>query len=220
MSLSIKEKVKAITKLLFEPKVFYKFISFRAFGYIMETGWLPSFKSGKPVDFNLEPIPWFTYAAIDFLKGKLNKNLSVLELGSGNSTFFFSERVADITSLEHSKEWYQEILNKIPSNVELIFTGSNTAEEYLKPISKTDKKFDIIIIDSIFRNECLVECLNYLTDQGIIIFDDTERNEYLEGIEFAVKEGFKKLDFSGIAPGIFFRKCTTIFYKEDNCFNI
>ncbi|MEJ2506834.1 MAG: hypothetical protein P8Y81_11300 [Ignavibacteriaceae bacterium] len=165
MSLSIKEKVKAITKLLFEPKVFYKFISFRAFGYIMETGWLPSFKSGKPVDFNLEPIPWFTYAAIDFLKGKLNKNLSVLELGSG-------------------------------------------------------KKFDIIIIDSIFRNECLVECLNYLTDQGIIIFDDTERNEYLEGIEFAVKEGFKKLDFSGIAPGIFFRKCTTIFYKENNCFNI
>jgi len=220
MSLPIKEKVKAIGKLLFEPKVFYKLISFRAFGYILETGWLNSFKSGRPVDINLEPLPWFTYAAIDFLKVKLNKNLDVLELGSGNSTFFFSERVAKVTSLEHSREWYQEILKKIPGNVELIFTESNTAEEYLKPISKTDKKFDVIIIDSLFRNECFVECLNHLTDQGIIIFDDMERNEYLEGIEFAMKKGFKQLDFSGIAPGIFFRKCTTVFYKENNCFKI
>ena len=68
MSLSIKEKVKAITKLLFEPKVFYKFISFRAFGYIMETGWLPSFKSGKPVDFNLEPIPGFIVGMVKIKK--------------------------------------------------------------------------------------------------------------------------------------------------------
>lgn len=220
MSLPIKEKIKAIAKLLFEPKVFYKLISFRAFGYILETGWLNSFKSGKPVDINLKPLPWFTYATIDFLKLRLDRDLNILELGSGNSTFFFSERVAKITSLEHSKEWYQEIFNKIPYNVELIFTKSNTAEEYLKPISNIEKKYDIIIIDSLFRNECLVECLNYLTGQGIIIFDDTERNEYLEGIQFALKKGFKQLDFSGIAPGIFFRKCTTVFYRENNCLNI
>jgi len=220
MSLPIKEKFKAVAKLLLEPKLLYKLISFRAFGYLLETGWFNSYKLKKPVDGNFDPIPWFTYSAIDFLSSSFNTNLKVLELGSGNSTLFLAKRVGKVISIEHAKNWYQEILEKVPGNVELIYTESNNVEAYLKPLSTKGEIYDVIIIDAIFRNESLKECLKYINEKSVIVFDDTDRKEYSEAITFAKNNGFKQLEFSGIAPGVFFKKCTTILYRDLNCLGI
>jgi len=220
MSLPLKEKLKAIVKLILEPKVLYKLISFRAFGYLLETGWFNSFKSGKPVDNNLNPLPWFTYSAIDFLKSRLNDQLKVLELGSGNSTLFFAGRVGKVISIEHNEDWFKKILKEVPGNTELIYTDSKNVDEYLKPLSAKEEIFDVIIIDAIFRNESLKSCMKYTNEKSVIIFDDTDRKEYNEGIAYAINNGFKQLEFSGIAPGVSFRKCTSVFYKDSNCLNI
>ncbi len=112
MSYSVKDKFKTVIKLLSEPKVLYSLVSFRSFGYLLETGWFESFKSGEPVDADLKPIPWFTYSAIDFLKERLNNKLNILEFGSGNSTLFFAERVKKVISFEHSKDWHTENFEK------------------------------------------------------------------------------------------------------------
>jgi hypothetical protein len=219
MSLTIKEKIKTVLKLLNEPKVFYTLVSFRSFGYLLETGWLASYKSGESVDAELKPIPWFTYSAIDFLKDKLNSNLNILEFGSGNSTLFIAERAKKVISFEHSRDWYQKILKKIPANADLTITSSLSSKDYLRPLIE-ELRFDVIIVDGLFRNECITASLKYLSEVGIIILDDSERTDYAEGISFLIKNGFRQLNFSGIAPGIFFRKCTTIFYKDKNCLNI
>ena len=219
MSLSIKDKFKTIIKLVSEPKLFYSLVSFRSFGYLLETGWFESFKSGEPVDSALKPIPWFTYSAIDFLKEKLNSNLSILEFGCGNSTLFFAARVKKVISFEHSKAWHQKILKKIPANAELTITSSLSAKDYLKPLIE-DMRFDVIIVDGLFRNECITVSLEHISETGVIILDDSEREEYNEGIALLIQSGLRQLKFSGIAPGIFFRKCTTIFYNDTNCLNI
>ena len=219
MSLTLKEKVRTIIQLISEPKVLYSLVSFRSFGYLLESGWFESFKSGEPVDAELKPIPWFTYSAIDFLKDKLNSNLNILEFGSGNSTLFFAERVKKVISFEHNKDWHQKILKKIPANAELAITSSLTARDYLKPLAE-ELRFDVIIVDGLFRNECITGSLEHLSETGVIILDDSEREEYNEGIAFLIQSGLRQLKFSGIAPGIFFRKCTTIFYKDQNCMNI
>ena len=187
-------------------------VSFRSFGYFLETGWFESFKSGKPVDSELKPIPWFTYSAIDLLKERLNKNLSILEFGSGNSTLFFAERVKKVISFEHSKDWHQKILKKIPANVELTITSPLSAKDYLKPLIE-ELRFDVIIVDGLFRNGCITASLMHLTEAGVIILDDSERDEYNEGIAFLIQSGFRQLNFSGIAAGIFFRKCRPSFIK-------
>ena len=217
--MTIKEKIKTVLKLLSEPKVPYALISFRSFGYLLQTGWFNSFKSGESVDADYKPIPWFTYSAIDFLKERLNNNLNILEFGIGNSTIFLGERVKKVTSLEHNKEWYQKILKKIPANAELTITSSLSAKDYLQPLAN-ELRFDVIIVDGLFRNECIKTSLKHLSEVGIIILDDSERTDYAEGISFLINNGFRQLNFSGIAPGIFFRKCTTIFYKDKNCMNI
>ena len=220
MSLTVKEKIKAILQLLREPKVLNSIISFRSFGYLLQTGWFNSFKQGKPFDKDNNPIPWFTYPAVEFLSERLNNEMNVFEFGSGNSTLFFAERVNAITSVEHNKDWYDIISNQSPENSKIIFTKTELSKEYTKALEITNQRFDIIIVDGIYRNDCIKISLKYLSEAGIIILDDAERNDYSEGIKFLQKNGFRQIDFSGIAPGIFFRKCTTIFYKDKNCLNI
>jgi hypothetical protein len=219
MPLTLKEKLEAITKLLFEPKVVTKLISFRSYGYFLDTGWFNSFKSGESVNAKFNPIPWFTYPAIDFLHERLNKNLRVLEFGSGNSTLFLAERVKEVLSYEHNRDWLAKISLKKPDSVKLKNTSAASPDEYLFGLSN-EEKFEIIIVDGLFRNECLLKSLPHLSGNGVIILDDSERVEYNPGINFLIENNFKQISFSGIAPGIFFRKCTSFFYKSENCLGI
>jgi hypothetical protein len=52
------------------------------------------------------------------------------------------------------------------------------------------------------------------------VLDDSERDFYAPGIAFLKKQGFKELAFSGISPGLFYYKTTSVFYKIDNCLGI
>lgn len=220
MSLQIKEKLKTIIQLVTEPKVIRLLISFRSFGYLLETGWLNSFKKGNPVDSNFKPLPWFTYSAIDFLEEKLRADFTILEFGCGNSTLFFAERVKRVVSIENNSEWYDKLRLNAPQNVELILTSSESARQYLNKVKNLKEKFDLVTIDGLFRNESISESMNLVNEIGIVILDDSERREYKDGVRILIESGYKKIDFSGVAPGIFFRKCTTIFYKDNNCLNI
>ena len=108
--------------LIKEPKILSSLISLRAFGYLVDTGWFNSFKSGEPVGNNFEPLPWFTYSFIDFLTERLNNDFDVFEFGSGNSTLFFAKRIKHVTSVEHNVEWYNKLISKISDNVNLLLS--------------------------------------------------------------------------------------------------
>ncbi len=211
MSLTIKEKINTILKLVSEPKVFFSLVSFRSFGYLLEIGWFNAFKQGMSLDKDNNPIPWFTYPSIEFISERLNKNLFVFEFGSGNSTLFFSERVRQVTAVEHNSDWFDKISKKVSTNSSIILTSSKNSDEYINTLQMSNQNYDIIIVDGIYRNECLVESIKHLTETGVIILDDSERDDYVEGITFLLKNGFRQINFSGIAPGIFFRKCTLNF---------
>jgi len=220
MSLPIKDKIKTIFKLIFEPSILISLLSLRAWGYLLDMGWFNSFKQAKPLDINNNPIPWFTYPAIEFLSERLNKKLNVFEFGSGNSSLFFAEKVNQIISVEHNKDWYNKISKQSPLNSKIIYAKADLSNEYLDAIKMSDQKFDIIIVDGIYRNECLIESVSYLSESGVIILDDSERQEYSEGISKVLGNKFKRVNFWGISPGYLYRKSTTIFYKNSNCINI
>ena len=83
-----------------------------------------------------------------------------------------------------------------------------------------DVKFDIIIVDGRDRVNCCLESLSALSNKGVVVLDDSEREHYAEAIQFFKSNGFKELSFSGISPGLFYRKSTSVFYKDSNCLDI
>lgn len=189
-------------------------------GELKENGWMKSFVTKKSVDKNGENIPWFTYPMVEFLKEKLTKNQTVFEYGCGGSTKWFAERVAYITAVEHDKYWKEFIEKNILQNMKLIYQPLDNEASYSKSIQQTVSKFDIIIVDGKERELCVKNCINNLSENGIILLDDSFRNDYKESIRFLLDMGFKSLNFWGMVPVVAHKSCTTIFYRESNVFNI
>lgn len=221
MALTLKQKINSISYFLTHPQALKMILSFRESGYLYEEGWFRSLEEKKPVDKDGNPIPWFTYPAIEFLKERLNKDMIAFEYGCGNSTLFFSERIKEIVSIETDRDWYNKIKFKLKSNCNLIFYDNNSADyNYPEAIKQFNKIFDVIIVDAIERNEVIKIAADYLSNSGVLILDNSDVEDYKIGIEYLMAKGFKKLDFWGIQAAYINRTCTTIFYRPDNCLGI
>jgi len=189
-------------------------------GYLSTSGWLKSYMAGVPIDKYGNPIPWYTYSFISFIKNRINKKMMVFEYGSGNSTLWWAGRVKQVISYEHDKSWYEEMEACIPKNVELHYVGLQYGGEYSKKISKYIGMFDIVVIDGRDRVNCSKNCLNALKKGGVIIWDNSERKCYREGYDYLIGSGYKRIDFNGMGPVNAYPWSTTIFYKEDNCLGV
>lgn len=189
-------------------------------GYLLEVGWFKSFRVKEALNQDGNPIPWTTYPFIDFINDRLSKELTVFEFGAGSSTLFFSLYVKHVTAVEHNIHWFNKLEGKKPLNVTLVFTDLCKKGEYAGTVNNSKIKYNLIFVDGEERISCIKNAVSSLTDDGVIILDDSERLEYKEGIDYLLNLGFKKIDFWGIAPSILFKKCTTVFYKSDNVLNI
>lgn len=218
--MKLQDKIIAILRLFLKPKLLRTLLFSSDNGYLVDTGWVNSFLKNEPVNKFGEPIPWLTYPAVKFISERLNPELTIFEYGSGNSTLFYSKHVKKVVSVEHNRFWYDRIKPRLPKNSEIRLVDIDYNGRYCKSITETGQKFNVVIIDAEDRINCIKNCLDNLTEDGVIILDDSEREEYLEGINFLLQKGFKKIDFSGISGGYMNHKTTTIFYKNINCFNI
>jgi len=144
----------------------------------------------------------------------------LFEYGSGNSTIYYSQRVKKVIAVEHNKAWFDKVNNRLNKNAEIIFKEINEDGDYCRTIKSTNEKYHVIIIDAEDRVNCIKNCHDNLTGDGVIILDDSNREEYSAGIKYLFENGFLQITFWGIAPGSFHNKSTTVFYRSNNCFNI
>lgn len=190
--------------------------------YLVKTGLLGSWiipreTSDFYYDEELEINPWFGKSIIDLIKKRLNKTLSVFEWGGGNSTLFWSSHVKDVVSVEHDREWYEKMLSVVPDNVSMRYCRLEYDGEYCRAVLEEKKEFDIILIDGRDRGRCARNAVLRLKENGIIIWDDSEREAYRAGREFLRERGFKQLEISSIgygSPGT--EQFTSIFYRRNN----
>lgn len=213
------KKTESYTSLL-NPARVKTLLSFGLKGYLSEIGWFKSFESKSPLGLNSEPIPWVTYSFIDFIADRIQKEHTVFEFGSGNSTIYYAQRAQKVVSVEHDKAWFDKISLSTPANSEMIYCELQKNGDYSKMPESLGLKFDIIIVDGRDRVNCCLHSLGALTEQGVVILDDSEREQYAVAISFFKQEGFRELSFSGISPGLFYRKSTSVFYKDKNCLGI
>ncbi len=189
-------------------------------GFLVECGWIKSFKTEKIVDRDGNPLPWLTYSFIEFIKTRLDKKMKMFEYGSGYSTLFYSKYVRKVDGVEHDRNWYDFMKNKLPRNANILYKELEYSGEYSKAVQQTNEAYDIIIIDGQDRVNCMKNALKALSSRGVIILDDSQRERYYTGINYLLNKGFKRIDFWGISTGPLLSKRTTIFYREKNCFNI
>ncbi len=195
------------------------FLNFQKEGFFPKSGWTRSWQEGKPVSPNNEPRPWLSFPANCLLEERLKKNMKVFEFGSGNSTLFLGSRVGLLHSVEHDKEWFEKSDPKPYQNTEIFFCPleNGSYPDFPRSIGQV---YDLILIDGRERVACAKASANCLSSEGVIIFDDSERDRYSEGLEFLTGQGFRKLDLWGISLGDFKLKNTSIFYRENNCLGI
>lgn len=91
---------------------------------------------------------------------------------------------------------------------------------YCRAVVETDQLFDVIIIDGRDRVNCIKQAINKLSDQGVMILDDSARPWYSEAFEHAKSKGFRVISFEGIKPTGASIYRTSIFYRTDNCLGI
>lgn len=200
-------------------RAFRKLIQ-RENSYLHKTGWMKSLCDGVPVNCDGDFLPWMNYPVVRLLEERLNKNIILFEYGSGYSTFFYAKLVAEVVSVEYDQNWYEKIHSKIPNNAQLIYREKDVDGQYCKSIHTTEKKYNVVIVDGRDRVNCVKQSLDALTEDGVVILDDSQRERYQDAIMYAGKFGYKALNFEGIKPTDFGVNCTTILYREDNCLGI
>ena len=188
-------------------------------GYLSATGWFRSLVLSASVDARGEPLPWITYASLRFLESKLSPEMEVFEFGSGASTLWWARRVRRVVSCEDDREWFERTRTFAPANVQLIHAGS-AGQEYSRAILPYNSQFDIVVIDGSDRVNCARNCLGALKPNGVILWDNSDREEYRPGFEFLREQGFRRVDFVGMTPINLFECSTSILYRDGNCLGL
>jgi hypothetical protein len=182
---------------------------------LTEYGWFESRAGGAPIDGDGNELPWMTYSCINFLDGRVD-DTRIFEYGSGNSTVWFGNRASEVVAVEHNEEWYRRVKDSMPRNASLYHVPKDS---YAASI-KSKGPFGMIVIDGIDRNQCIEAAISELSDSGVILLDDSQRDEYESGRQSLQDRGFQEIGFKGLKPINRMPAKTSIYYHSNNCLRI
>lgn len=156
-------------------------------------------------------LPYLVPEAVDYMEQSVCRTSHVFEWGAGGSTIWFAKRVADVTSVEHQRAWYDKVVGRLKAdgieNVVLRFIPQQPYEPYVGAISDYPPGyFSLVLVDGRERVRCMRSAMTKIEPGGLLVLDNSERLRYAEGIELLV--GWERLDFSD-------RWTTTVFVKPD-----
>ena len=213
---SLPKSIKAIPNALLDYTGIEKYLMLLFNSPLRTNGWFESY-DGLPRGTNDEPLPWYSYSAIDFIEERIGTTTEVFEYGSGNSTRWYANRVEEVVAVEHDPEWAQQVRGVTPSNATVLQRDSRSG--YIESISEYDDA-DVVAIDGEFRSDCAAYALGALSERGVVVWDDTHNDEFSSGYQELRDAGFKELSFQGMGPVTATIQRTSIFYREKNCFSI
>lgn len=189
-------------------------------GFLRKSGWLKSAFSGMPQNVQGEPLPWYTFSSINFLEQRVRPEFIVFEYGCGQSTFWWTRRVAKVVAVEHERTWYKEMKDRLPGNADLHLAELDGTGSYSNAPAAHPQKFDVVVIDGRDRVRCAEIAVDCLNPDGVIIWDNSNRPRYAPGLRFLEDRGFKRIDFAGVGPVGVKIWCTSILYRRANCLQI
>jgi hypothetical protein len=192
----------------------------KAESYLRESGYLRSLEQNIPVDRDGNPLAFLNYPVLALLEKRLKSCFRLLEFGSGYSTAFFAKRVGEVVSIEHEDGWLNRVRQLTSEFPNIHLTHVPLGPEYFKAAAQAGGKFQVILVDGRLRNECAMHSIPSLSEDGVLIWDDSARERYQDGINAVAALGFKPLRIEGLKPAGLGVDETTIFYREGNCLGL
>lgn len=189
--------------------------------------WAEEFAIQKTIDEKVcedrdgNPIPWYTYPAIEYLNQFDYSDKKVFEFGCGNSSKYWAKRAKEVISVEDNPSWFAKWQQElIAANQKVLLRNEN--ESYEGAILESQKTYDVIIIDGKRRAECAKTALQRLSAGGLIILDDSDRIntslEYKRAVAILRAENLLQVDFYGFCPMNNYTKTTSLFFRRDFSF--
>jgi hypothetical protein len=182
--------------------------------YSYRTGHFRSSLKMAAVSRHGDPLPWYTYPAIDFLCSRSYAGKTVLEFGGGQSTLWWAAHAHSVVTFEADRQWHDRIKSGMPANVDLNLVPRENGKQDALHVGtmlaeKSSAPFDVVIIDGLTRGDLFDIACQYVAPNGIIICDNAEGYGFYEGFK---DRGFSRVDFYGNAPGILLPHCTSIYF--------
>jgi hypothetical protein len=175
-----------------------------------EYGHHKSASLGKSVDNDLNPLPWYTYPAIEYLKQFDFKDKNIFEYGSGNSSIFWSSLANSVTSVEIDPAWFEIISKSKLSNLKIHLKEQKF--EYANFIKEENKLYDLIVIDGSYRYDCARAAIHCIAEDGLIILDNSERYPAL--CSELRSHDLIQVDFFGLGPINYYTSTTSLFFQR------
>lgn len=126
--------------------------------------------------------PWLVHPALDVIKTWSLSDKKVLEWGAGLSTLWWADKCKEVYSIEANQQWFANINNRLQERglakkVTLVYRNANEGDQTkIDFYTDVPKWFipDIVVVDGILRNECLLKGIEILSanNGGIVIADN------------------------------------------------
>lgn len=134
-----------------------------------------------PIATRERKLPWMAPAAVAFLEKIMQPEWTLLELGSGKSTAWYSARVAKVVCIEPDERWADIVRSSLPKGASVSILEAST--EHALPEAMRDNRADITIVDH--RDEARHTRLDSIRliarhqhRPRVVVLDDSDREQY------------------------------------------
>lgn len=170
-------------------------------------------------------IPWWSFAAIEAMRRHVVPGMKVFEYGGGGSSVWLQDLGADLTVVEHDREWYEELRRVLKADASVLLkepTDSGTCgsrvspnlyfDDYVNAINDVnDDSLDLVLVDGRSRVACGLAAMSKVKHGGLLVLDDSGRSRYV-----ALREALAEWpgdSYRGVGLGIGPPRQTTIWRK-------
>jgi hypothetical protein len=146
--------------------------------------------------------PWIVPAAVGWLRRRIRRDWSVLELGAGRSTAWFADRAGSVISFEDNEHWLRrtaELLDRRGLEVDLRLMPVESFAGAVEALP--DGAFDLVVLDFLespqaTRVDLLRPAREVVRLRGLLLLDDSDRPGYAEAYELLA--GWRERRFVGV----------------------
>lgn len=169
-------------------------------------------------------VPWWTFDSADRVAAWLGDHpgARVFEWGSGASTLWLAARAGEVHSVEHHAGWAEVLAPRLPANVALRVVEPVATPDpavpsakpghagldfaaYVAAIDDVPGRFDVVVIDGRAREACLERAVDRLAPGGVIVFDNVDRQRYVDAIDRTLARTGERLSMTmtrGLTPAL------------------